>query len=786
MSYDRWMCGEEEWLSVRRSRRRSTPKGSQRAMKARGLISIANNMYVRNELDKCIQILKEAICLCPKNPRPYFTLGLIFEEKREYPKAYYCFLVAAHLQKNNYGLWRKLYEYSRRLGYEKERIYFIEVLQKKGSMREMVLEKMQLYGKDTFKELCCRIELFEFDGADDRIFELIKQSVTHKAKLGRLTKKLQAHLSNAGSRCSDYYVLQLILLKYDALDTAGMNMLFEKHVGTRAITLDAKLQVIRIIAKLEAGKEAEDCKDLWEFLDDEDVWAEQIELCMLRHLVEVLASKGMVDEVTRLLSRVRNKFEDQKEFVYWKMGRVFHDSGRDDEALLYYKLVLEINPVNDMVKSCIHSIYVKQGNAEMARRYETIKQLIEIVDERNKCGEAYSVEKCIDMHVLYEETKALKKEPERFLERNQVLVNDFLKNKRVYERRKKSKSMTMSRICKQKRIGRESEQDREDLGSVKADDVHEGFRLADLHGLSVDEWFDVVSGHICYLLIAGRSEEATGMVFKGLEAYVFRCRNDLMMKLVFVGLKISLVLGDFGDFVTLVRSMICHTGNYSYTYLLFYFSNFFMFFHKDGEFSYFQKYLQRVCRRRLMISNTEYSSSDEEEVCEVQDMEEMHMQKKEDAGERECLRRSVVGVTHFLFLNSLIPNLLQAKTVEMVSSIERESSRSESIILASMFLMHSKSRRVSDRNMFVKKGVAILKGLRERCIAEGGGDDACIASYNIGKAYQFFGFPGLAERFYLEALNASDVELKRLAEFNLYLIYKKSNTMQVFRDAVCR
>ncbi|KAM0671258.1 hypothetical protein CWI42_090820 [Ordospora colligata] len=779
MSYDRWMCGEDEWLNVRRSRRRSTPKGSQRAMKARELISIANNMYVRNELGKCIQILKEAICLCPKNPRPYFTLGLIFEEQKEYPKAYYCFLVAAHLQKNNYGLWRKLYEYSRRLGYEKERIYFIEVLQKKGNMREMVLEKMQLYGEDRFKELCCRIELFEFDGADDQIFELIKQSATHKAKLGRLAKKLQTYLLNAGSRCSDYYVIQLILLKYDALDTADMNMLFEKHVSTRAIALDAKLRVIGIIANLEDEKSNEYCKDLWEFLDDEEVWTEQIELCMLRHLVEVLVGKGMVDEVTRLLSRVRNKFEDQKEFVYWKMGCVFHDCGRDEEALLYYKLVLEINPVNDMVKSCIHSIYVKQGNAEMARRYETIKQLIEIVDGKNKYGEAYSVEKCMDMRVLYELTKGLKEEPERFIESNQVLVNDFLKNKRVYERRKKSKSM-MTKICKPRRIGREIEQNKKESESVRVDDVHEGFRLADLHGLNVDEWFDVVSGHICSLLIAGRFEEATAMVFKGLEAHVFRCRNDLMIKLVFIGLKISLVLGDFGDFVTLVRSLICHTGNYSYTYLLFYFSNFFMFFHKDGDFSYFQKYLQRVCRRRLMISNTEYSSSDEEDINDV------NVDKKEEIGERECLRRNVVGVTHFLFLNSLVPNLLQAKTVEMVSSIERESSPSESIILASMFLMHSKSRRVSDRNMFVKKGVAILKDLRERCIAEGGGDDACIASYNIGKAYQFFGFPGLAERFYLEALNASDVELKRLAEFNLYLIYKKSNTMQVFRDAVCR
>lgn len=118
--------------------------------------------------------------------------------------------------------------------------------------------------------------------------------------------------------------------------------------------------------------------------------------------------------------------------------------------------------------------------------------------------------------------------------------------------------------------------------------------------------------------------------------------------------------------------------------------------------------------------------------------------------------------------------------MEKISSIGIERSSSESIILASMFLVHSKSRRVSDRSMFIKKGISILKELKEK--AEG--EEGYAISYNIGKAYQFFGFPGFAESFYLEALNSSNIEIRRLSQFNLYLIYKKNDTKNLFKNIV--
>lgn len=743
MTYLDWLSGRTE-RGRRRTRRRSSSKNSQRLARARDLITLANNLYVRNDFQRCIDVLKEVVCLTPKNPHPYFTLGLIFEEKQDLVKAYYCFLISAHLQRSNYGLWKRLYDYSRRLGYERERIYFIEVLQKKSNRREMVVEKMALYGDDRLKELCCRVELFEFDGPDDTIFEAVRERVGHRTRVGRVSRRLCSYLTKNPDACSDYYVQQLILMKYEAHDFADLKNVFDRFFFPRQMELTSRMWVIYIVASVCDSKgdvfANADCCNVSRFLCS-DAWMSLDDVDLARHLADILIDRGRSEDAVELLGRMEDRFEGQGEFVHWKLGRIFQETGRYGEALLHYNLVLRTNPINDVVKSHIHSIYTAQGNAEMARKYETISQLVSIVDglDRNR-GRTYTPEMCMDMRILYENSSRLLEggNLQEFVRANDVLVNDFLKNRFMFER-KKPRSRSIVRVDE----------------NVPVRDTQR-FRFVDLHGLDVDEWFFALTGQIFSLLALHRVEDATSLLFRLLEAHVFRGRSNLMAKLVFVGLKISLVFGEFTDFVVLARTMMIHTGNFSYAYLLFYFANFFLGFHKNSGFSSCQKYLQRVCRRRVACH--EESSGDEED---------------------QGVRHRGSGVTRFLYLNSLLPNMLQAKTVESLSA-DGERSFSEATLLASMFLVHSKSRRVSDRSLFIKKGVAILKNLRARM----SGEEAFAAAYNMGKAYHFFGFLGFAETFYLEALGSSDEELRRLALFNLYLIYRKNNTLQLFSRIV--
>lgn len=790
MTYLDWLCGEvERFSNKRRSRRRSNSESSQRTARTKELISIANNLYVKNDLNKCIEVLKDVIRLAPRNPHPYFTLGLIFEEREDLYKAYCCFLVAAHLQKNNYGLWRKLYDYSRRLGYKRERIYFIEILQRKNNDRTMVLEKMSLYGENVFRELSCKIELFEFDGVDEDVFAMIHEKITHKAKMARLARKLANYLVKNEEACSDYYLEQLVILKYEAMDFVCLKSIFDKFFLQR-MRLTAKLRMIYIMASICDAKtdEAVDhsYSDIYGFLRDDEAWSNMKEVEPARRLVDILVERRMFDEAIGLLNRMKNAFGEQNEFICWKLGNVFREKESYDEALFYYNMVLKMNPINDVVKAQIHSIYVAQGNVEMARKYQTITQLVGIIDElgsRSRSENSYSPEMCMDMRVLYDGTKVLmgSSSPEEFIRSNRILVDDFLKNKFVFEKKRRLRQAPGE---KQDVPGPMLPFVPEGQGQITGVDVAEHrFRFTDLHGLSVDEWFSVITSQVFSLLLVRDVDEATSLVFKTLEAHIFRYRSDLETKLIFVGLKIALLFGEFSDFVVLIRNLMLKTGNYSYSYLLFYFCNFFLRFHKNNGFCSFQKYIQRVCRRRRIgleescFTDSEEGKENKHEVVRDGDTNTAVMKGESASG---VPRRGTVGVSQFLFLNSLLPNLLQSKTVEAVSSMDTEKSASESVILASMLLAHSKSRRVSDRNMFVKKGVNILKALRNRSTDE----SRYIASYNIGKAYHFFGFPGFAESFYLDALGTSDVELKRLAQFNLYLIYKKNNTMMLFKNII--
>ena len=57
----------------------------------------ANIFYMEKEFDKAIPLLKELIKENPTVPDPYHTLGMIYEEQEDKPKAVELFFLAAHL-----------------------------------------------------------------------------------------------------------------------------------------------------------------------------------------------------------------------------------------------------------------------------------------------------------------------------------------------------------------------------------------------------------------------------------------------------------------------------------------------------------------------------------------------------------------------------------------------------------------------------------------------------------------------------------------------------------------
>jgi general transcription factor 3C polypeptide 3 (transcription factor C subunit 4) len=82
-----------------------------------------------------------------------------------------------------------------------------------------------------------------------------------------------------------------------------------------------------------------------------------------------------------------------------------------------------------------------------------------------------------------------------------------------------------------------------------------------------------------------------------------------------------------------------------------------------------------------------------------------------------------------------------------------------------------KSRNNNEKDSVIKFA---LKNLVELC-GKVKGEQKFAIVYNIGKVYDMLGYIGYAERYYKEAYQTSNRELKRMIRFNLILIYKKNN-----------
>lgn len=68
----------------------------------------ANSAYINQEFGKAVDILLRIIQAAPHAEGPYHTLGLIYEERNDISKAIEAYLLAAHMSKHDWGLWKRV------------------------------------------------------------------------------------------------------------------------------------------------------------------------------------------------------------------------------------------------------------------------------------------------------------------------------------------------------------------------------------------------------------------------------------------------------------------------------------------------------------------------------------------------------------------------------------------------------------------------------------------------------------------------------------------------------
>lgn len=73
------------------------------------LMGRANVAYVQRQYDQAIELYLQVVQRAPSSPEPYYSLGLVWEERGDFDRAASYFLIAAHLQgRPEAELWRKI------------------------------------------------------------------------------------------------------------------------------------------------------------------------------------------------------------------------------------------------------------------------------------------------------------------------------------------------------------------------------------------------------------------------------------------------------------------------------------------------------------------------------------------------------------------------------------------------------------------------------------------------------------------------------------------------------
>jgi hypothetical protein len=410
--------------------------------------------------------------------------------------------------------------------------------------------------------------------------------------------------------------------------------------------------------------------------------------------------------------------------------------------------------------------------------------VVEESSEINNKDFRYSADECKVVRGLYQRCCDIlfSDIPDKYFQYTSVssqLVKDFLGNVFIFLPSKGNFKSFYTR-GKPKELDEDFEIEDDGLSMLtKQDRKRIRLGLMSLHGLDVNEWFFLIKNNILCFMEQDKYERGKYLIRKGIEAHVFRIREDLFLQLSFLGLRHSLLRNDFGFFITVIKRLAIRFQNPDFYFILYFFSNFFVDYNTDRNFMGCQRNLQRVFRRRLGLKPNmggESASFPTKDVTESEE-ESTTMSGNEMVAER----RQFSEKDYCLSLWSFLPNHLYRDTVKSIESSTGEFSLDicKGIAIAAIFFTHSKSRTHTNKKYYIAKGFDVLKRLEREVKSK---EEKLVVYYNLGRAYHQFSILGLAESYYKRALATSDYEMKMNTIFNLSLIYKKNKGSAMYRD----
>jgi len=707
------------------------------------LLKQANALFVRGNSAQCFGILQKAVTLVPNDFRPYYMLGLIHEENGNNQKSLVAYMAAAILKKNDTSMWRKALSISLNTDAYKNQILALERIFKKEPSEEILMRKLEILkqmGKK-YSIVACQIDLFVYQGVDSKIFRKFEKT-NHLNSLRKIGNSLYRCIRNNSAARTEPFIRRSIYTLYKVRDWHKILKLLDDYYLRESSQLHPDIRFIYMTA-FNYTKEyrVDRLLSFSDLLDDAYAWAEMESVEYVYGLASCFREQGDTDKTIALLEKLITLSRTTR--ALHALCDVHREAGRTDKAISCLNQVLEMDPVDEAAKLKLHEIYGSLGYADLAEEFETPMRVVEHLKEfTNKQDFRYSAEKCQELRRAYERLTQVKPfEWEEFIEHSSALIEDFFSNPFVIIKKDHFKAFSL----KNERVAVEN------ASAIVATDANLSkrqlsdilVRISSLHGLDVDEWFAVVKQTIISMIIAGRCEEALELVRRCFDVYIFR-NNDQIGQILFLGVRVCLMGDDLDGIVEIVREMTRIFGHTS-AYFLYFISFFFPDFHMNRGFSSYQKVLQKYVRRSI--------ASGDEPV-------------EGNASAEPCGRAGSVDLLDIL---CFMPRFLQTETVDFIHASILSSRPEINIMKSAILILHTKSRVLQDRMKYAQDAVSTLKML----------DETPVTTYNIAKAYHFYGYHSHAEIYYQKVIENGPMELKRMSIFNLSLIYKNNKSRKV-------
>lgn len=510
-----------------------------------------------------------------------------------------------------------------------------------------------------------------------------------------------------------------------------------------------------------------------------------------------------------------------------RIALIYDKTKEYDKSIIQYKSILrysEVSPVLqnllEEIKMKISEIYKKIGNIDLALEYalqiQTESTGVTSGIEKNNLL-FYKKIDCMRIRSLmyksihiYEAKKVFEDSTTRryFISTTQELIMFLLRNTFVFTKKKKKRKESVEKESDTTGYlisTREFEGDLDllheinDLGAVlghspSATDqshkkVYYDIVVSLLGGLSVTEWHNVLYKYITALYHDKSYGVAVLLLKKALTSHILRSSLDQYTSLLWLLVRLSVITKDLESLHVAITYLIRfyapkeRVDIKSFYYLCYFLINHIPKFHKKAEYYKFQKNVQRNLKRK------KYATEEE--------------------------KRHILTILCFSYMPSFIypdtaAHLEKAVEKAVIQNIDTSLlGISRAISLASLFFTHASSRKVIDRDRYIRKGIRILKKyvesiktslithprnsiktqMKNGLIAylikihpkkdteyseESPTEKLSILLYNLGRAFHQYKLYGLAEKHYLEALSyARNIELLALLQINASLIDKK-------------